>query len=116
MQSTLLEVKSASAIFITKMESHKSTSTKFPQVGMGQQNLLNCISLRLLQIYCLILKQLFHRTHDVYQSESMGVLLTEDQIDEVKKDAEIYFKTKLIVSKHSVFRKDNFESIVRNKP
>jgi hypothetical protein len=46
----------------------------------------------------------------------MGVLLTEDQIDEVKKDAEIYFKTKLIVSKHSVFRKDNFESIVRNKP
>jgi hypothetical protein len=116
MQSTLPEVKSASDIFPTKMASHQRTSTQVPQMGMGQQNRLHCILLRLLQIHGLIQKQLFHRTHAVYQSDSMGIWLTEDVIDEVKKDAEIYVKTKLIVSKYSVLRKDNFESMHRNKP
>ncbi len=62
--------------------------------------------------YCLIKKQLFHLTHDDYRSESMIVLLTEDQIDEVEKDVEFYLKYKLIISKHSVLRTDDFESII----
>ena len=62
--------------------------------------------------YCLIKKQLFHLTHDDYRSESMSVLLTEDQFDEVEKDVEFYLKYKLIISKHSVLRTDDFESII----
>ena len=62
--------------------------------------------------YCLIKKQLFHLTYDDYRHQSMSPLLTQDQKDEVKKDVEIYFKNKMIVSKHSVLRTDYLESVV----
>ena len=62
--------------------------------------------------YCLIKKQLFHLTYDDYRYQSMSPLLTQDQKDEVKKDVEIYFKNKMIVSKHSVLRTDYLESVV----
>jgi hypothetical protein len=106
MQSTLVEVKSALDIFRMQIESPSNKKLYNKCIKLMESGDRSAAADLL-------------RKQDFKRDSTLCMLLSQCicpqfpyHIDEVEKDVDFYLKNKLIVSKHSVLRTDDFGSII----